>query len=253
MKLVASVMVGPGELGRYLDLCVKDLSRYCDEIVCRVEADDEAAWLEAHGAVVVRADRPMFEHEGRARQQLLDATLAHEPTHVLTIDADEFVTDGPRLRAFAKQNPHPVMTGVMTEVWRAFPDCLCVREDGGWWPHPVTLVWKVPTEGQTLRIQDRQLACGREPVYIRDVGRFNSGPSGVSILHFGWANESERAARIRRYEISDGGRFHANSHLQSIGWPNNRVQMHATGWPPGLQKLRKQILARTGADRNVAA
>lgn len=248
MKLVASVMVGPGERDRYLDLCVQHLLSYCDEVVCRCEAYEEEALLARTDAVVFGADAPMFEHEGNARQQLLEQTLSREPTHVLTIDADEFVTDGQKLRRAVESSHVPVLTARMVEVWKAFDECLCVRTDGGWRPHPITAVWEVQ-QGVGYRIADRQLACGREPTHVREVGRRRSMPSGVDILHFGWTNPYERAARIRRYEIHDGGRFHADAHLQSIGWPDELVAMRSTTWPPGLDKLREPLLDRATGTR----
>lgn len=259
MKLVASLMVGPGELDRYLDLCIRHLLGYCDEVVCRVEEDAEHEALldiprsrsAAERIYIVRADASMFEHEGRARQQLLDAVLARDPTHVLTIDADEFVSNGPLLRQAAERGSFPVLTGQMMEVWKAFPECLCVRADGGWRPHPVTLVWEVqPNVG--YRIANRQLACGREPTHVHEVGRRRAVASGVDVYHFGWTNAAERADRIRRYEVHDGGRFHADAHLRSIAWPDELVEMRATPWPPGLSKLRKPLLDRTFPDEERA-
>ena len=90
MKLAAMMMVGPGEQDRYLPLVLAALDRFCDVIVTEDGHD-------------------FFDHEGRARQRLLEKTMAADPSHILAIDADEFVTDGPALRK-ACESPCPVLT-----------------------------------------------------------------------------------------------------------------------------------------------
>jgi hypothetical protein len=243
VKLVASLMVGPGELIRYLDLCMTTLLLCCDEVVARAEENLEADWLaKLPGVTVVRAEAPMFEHEGRARQQLLDATLERDPTHVLTIDADELIGDGAKLREEVERSGAHVFTARMLEVWKAFDECLCVRVDGGWNPHPVTAVWQVPP-GAHLRIADKQLASGREPTLVRQLSR-RSVQLDSDVFHFGWTNVADRAARMHRYQLTDGGRFHARAHLDSIGWPDDRVEMAWTEWPDDLAALREPILER---------
>ena len=238
MRLVAS-MITRNELGRYLRPSIAHLREFCDEIRVLDDASDDGTceWLcEQRGvALAVNEGPSMFEHEGRARQKLLEWTLAAAPDYVLAIDADEFVTDGAALRRSAEAGGE-ALTLVMREVWKA-GESLWTREDGGWRAHPVPILWRVPPGNpKRLRILDRALACGREPEAVRAAARRGMRPSGADVLHFGWAREEEREARYRRYAEADGGRFHASAHLNSILWPEERVKLEARPWPEGLRE-----------------
>lgn len=247
VRLVASMMVGAGELDRYLKITVPALLEFCDELVIRCEGEAEHDYLDALPGVAMFWSEPsFFDHEGRARQELLEHTLIFEPTHVLSIDADEMVADGRALRR-ACESECPVLTLVMQEIWKADRDRLSIREDGGWRQHPVPVVYRVPGRlDHTWRIPDRQLACGREPIAVQGFHRTRgcSEWSGTEILHFGWTNVAERQARHQRYVTADGGRFHARAHLDSIVWPDSRVRLLNRGWPEPLGPLKTELLAR---------
>jgi glycosyltransferase involved in cell wall biosynthesis len=255
VKLVASLVVH-NELSRYLELCLDSLLDFCDEI--RVlddhSSDGTYEWLDAQGdgAISVCQNRgsSFYEHEGRVRQMLLNWTLLAEPTHIIAIDADEFVADGRMVRKSLQNEPnHDVWTLGMQEIWKADENQLYVRRDGGWRPAETTCLFRVPPELPTSwGIADKQLACGREPVYVRQ--QFRSAlRTGTEVLHFGWTNEAERRARYTRYEVADGGRFHASQHLQSILWPDNRVRLQRREWPSGLLPYKETLLEKVRQPR----
>lgn len=232
MRLVASMIVDEQvEKHRYLDACLAHLGEFCDAVAILRDGTDGVDF---------------FAHEGRARQRLLDLTLSMEPTHVLAIDADEFVADGPTLRSGIEAHPERVSFNLtMQEVWEAGADGLCIREDGGWRSHPIPALWKVPARlDSSWRIADRALACGRVPHAIdRAVAHLGNFTDSVSdLLHFGWANEADRDRRFNRYLEHDGGRFHASTHLQSILWPCERIQLRPREWPSGLAGQRSAIM-----------
>ena len=58
--------------------------------------------------------------------------------------------------------------------------------------------------------------------------------TGVGVYHFGWTRVAEREARAERYFEHDGGRYHANAHLQSILWPDEKVKFNWVAWPPSI-------------------
>jgi hypothetical protein len=248
-------MVVRDELGRYLEPCVGHLLEFCDEVALLDDGSGDGLTKAAQrwprvrylpGGGVGPAVPAGFVHEGRTRQMLLDWTLEQEPTHVLSIDADEFVEDGPRVRALLEADPNvPVWSLLMEEVWELDGDCLCVREDGGWRPHQAPILYRAPTAQQRAqaawRIADRRLACGREPAAVRQT-RFRA--TGASVLHFGWANRAEREARHARYAVADGGAFHQSKHLDSILWPDHKVRLEGRPWPASLAAWRGRIAAR---------
>lgn len=245
MSVVASVIV-KNEMGRYLRPFMDHIECFCDAVVVMDDGstDGSGDYLEEKGALVRRLD-PDDEffagHEGRRRQALLEFTLEQKPDWVLAIDADEFVTDGKAIREYADQ-PRQVGTLRMAEVWRTSHDALVVRQDGGWRPHPIPIMWRAQgVSPRRWRIRDRALACGREPEHVaRMSGR--GRPTGSSILHLGWAKESGRQARYDRYVVADGGKFHRNAHLDSIMWTDEQVLTELEDWPTFLLPYRDDIV-----------
>jgi hypothetical protein len=250
VNLTASLVVR-NELARYLPPCIEHLLAFCDTLVVLDDASNDGTleWLGDHKTermtLIAMKDPSFFKHEGRLRQVLLDATLARQPTHVLNLDADELVSDGAALRARIGGEPDvPVWSLAIEEVWTA-GDVLQVREDGGWRSHPLSVLWRVDPN-VNYRIMDQRLACRRVPTQIlRSSSR--AVPSGVELLHFGWTNESERAARHARYARHDGGKFHRSTHLDSILWDDDRMRLRERLWPAGeiFDGLREQFATVT--------
>lgn len=248
------MMVGAVERGRYLVPCVEHLLEFCDEVVLGLDGGRDV-WPGAVPSRVVMLSAPdgfgFYAHEGQARQRLLDFTLTREVTHVLSIDADEFVTDGTLLRQNLEANPTAVAWSLcMQEIWKASPDVLYVRQDGGWVEHDVPILYRPAGLPGTLRMPDRALASGRTPDALRRAT--SRAHTCTGILHLGWTNESERAARYQRYVDHDGGRFHAGSHLGSIMWPDVRVTLTVRSWPDGLLPYRDAILSHASVNTDVA-
>lgn len=244
MKLVASMIIRD-EYDRYLKPCIEHLLSYCQEV--RIMDDGSPGrdlnWLqEQEGVYWIHNPGPsFFEHEGRARQNLLKWTLASNPDYVLSIDADEFVGN-PNMISKACAQGAPVYTLQMEEVWRA-DQHLHIRVDHAWRPRPCPILWRAPKdrEARNWKIPDVQLACGREPVQVR---RTRAVGSGVSVFHFGWACEADRVDRAQRYFEHDGGKFHKDAHLQSILWPDELVRLTKVQWPAGLSNPRMEIVER---------
>ncbi len=248
MRLVAAMIV-KNELSRYLSLTIASLQEFCDDIrvIDDFSTDGSYEWLlEQPGVNVLTNPALTFDkHEGKARQALLDWVRESEPTHVLAIDGDEFVTNGKEMRAMVENAPsYDVFSLEMREVWLAEDDMLWIRQDGGWRAHPVPVLWKPGNDPRWWSIKDRALACGREPEAI--VGT-RAVATGQSILHFGWTNLSERQRRYDRYMAIDNGAFHASTHLKSIMWHQRRVRISRMNWPAGLDQ--EKVLRRTREER----
>lgn len=252
MKLVASMMT-KNEMGRYLRPCIEHLLEFCDEV--RVlddgSTDGTREYLEATARVDVIANDgpPMFEHEGQARNRLLDWTLAGQPSHVISVDADEFVTNGAAVRRACGGDQGPgVWLLSIQEVWRADAQYLWLRHDGKWDMQSTSpLLWRAPRRAaRHWRIPNVQMACGREPLAVRQVGR-RGRRIEADVLHFGWTNVGERKARHQRYVEHDGGRFHNITHLNSIMWPDSRVRVQRREWPAALERWKVQLTTRVAA------
>lgn len=236
------MMVGPGEGERYLADCLAHLDEFCDAV--RVVSEDPS--LVIGDDVLEVPPGTFFRHEGRARQRLLNWTLEGNPTHILAIDADEFVTDGQAVRdACQLDRGIGIWTLGIQEVWKADAGSLWLRHDGGWdMQARAPLLYRAPRKaGGLWRIQDRALACGREPLAVRQLaGRAERLEADV--LHFGWTNVAERAARYQRYVEHDGGKFHSRAHLNSIMAPDSRVRLARRDWPDGLAAYKDALVER---------
>jgi hypothetical protein len=250
---LTAALVTRNEVRRYLPIVVEHLLAFCDTVVVLDDGSDDGTrqWLcdhEEEGKRLQVSWQPrstFYQHEGRIRQSLLDLTLAQKPTAVLSLDADELVSDGAVLREYLDRDPDVAIWSLaIAEVWQADASSLWTRQDGGWRTHPLCVLWRIEP-GATYRMMNRKLACGRVPTrVIRSASR--AVPTGESLFHFGWTDESERVARHARYTKHDGGRFHRSDHLDSILWNDERVELEAHSWPDALLPWRDAILARAG-------
>lgn len=252
-------MIVRDEADRYLRACLDHLLEFCDSV--RILDDGstdsfrEVDWYGDDRVEVLRNDTPMFmQHEGRARQALLDWTFAADPSHVLAIDADEFVSDGAKLRDVCERDRSrgsipSVWILTMREVWTATPEELWTREDGLWGPRACPLLYSLPARRNSYRwrIANRAAAPGREPQAVAAL-RQRARKTDVDILHFGWANIADRADRYARYEGDGFG--HNPDHITSIMWGDDRVTQEPHEWPEALAPYAADIVERAqlGAD-----
>jgi hypothetical protein len=228
MKLVASMPVR-NELGRYLRSTVTAALSYCDELVAVDDGSSDGTfeYLEdLERVTVARASEAGWSSGGSehsTRQQLFELTLAAEPTHVLAIDADELVSDGQRLRSVLERDrAATVWTLRVVELWRQEP--AAIRVDGGWAPRSAPILYRAPQAlGRGWQIADRRCACPREPIAVSR--SHERRRTGIDLIHMGWMDKSARAARTARYLEHDRGEHHARAHLESILWPDARVEL----------------------------
>lgn len=251
MNLVAMTMCGPGEDKRYLAPCLEHLLEFCDEVRVRNEGGD---WdvprsLNLRRVRVKNAAPTFFQHEGQARQELLDWTMEANPTHILAVDMDEFVADGAKLRAAMEAGgQNGIWKLEMTEIWGADEDGLNVRTDGHWPPRPVGIAFEVPQDHHNNRQKRRHWrlpptagGCGRVPMLTQAAANRTSVKPTTEILHFGWACKADRQARYDRY-ANRAGFGHDNRHIESIMFGDDRVSIARMPWPESLDKAT--LLAR---------
>jgi glycosyltransferase involved in cell wall biosynthesis len=246
---LVGMMIVKDEADRYLVPVLQALARVCDEI--RVYDDGSVdGSAEIAAAVdrvhVKRADTSsFFMHEGAARQKALEWANEASPTFVLAVDADELIENGHLIREAVEEERSRgmVWTLDMQEIWKADARGIQVREDGGWRSHGVPILYRrvgaFPHRAD-WRIPNRKLASGRVPLAV---GRnHRKEETGAQILHLGWTCKADRAARHARYVEHDKGRFHRGSHLDSIMWPDEKVDLRRRPWPEDLSPSGRQLL-----------
>ena len=231
-------------------MVVGHLREFCDRLVILDDGSDDGTtqWLRENSdeqmIVEYRDHSTFYTHEGKCRGLLLDVVMEQRPEFVLSIDADEVVSDGAGLRARIESDPaQEVWSLTMLEAWNCDAQYLSVRCDGGWRPHELSLVWRAPQHGEKWRMLDRRLACRRVPMPVLAK---TAKPSNVEVFHLGWLDKSTRRARYDRYVTHDNGKYHASSHLRSIMFPDSRVKLQPRDWPAGaaFDHLRERFTSK---------
>jgi glycosyltransferase involved in cell wall biosynthesis len=257
MSLVASMIV-KNEMGRYLPLAVRHLLTYVDEIRVLDDGSDDGTfeWLveetDERVSVLRNSGPSFFEHEGRARQTLLDWVLQSKADYCLGIDADEFIGDPAVIRDVLAEGTEAVYLLSLVEAWKADHGGISIRVDGLWGARKVPMLYQLPStpprrgNQRGWQIQNKQLACGREPIIVIRSSR-HAPLLSTEVFHFGWTNESGRQARAERYFEHDGGNFHADRHLQSILFPDSKVALRGQVWPAGLRDISKDLIELVNA------
>ncbi len=247
-NLVASMIVSD-ETDRYLRIVLDHLLEFCDSV--RILDDgstdgfQEPDWYGDDRVQVTRTNQSLFfEHEGRARQALWEWTLEAEPSHVITIDADEVVSDGHAVREACERGRIQVAALRLIEIWSATRAGMMAREDGGWKRKNVPFVFAVPARMNSYqwRVRDSASACPREPKAVAAMRNRARQPI-ADLLHLGWANVADRQARYSRY--ADRGNFgHQSAHIKSILFPDEKCELVPYAWPQGLEAYVDDIADR---------
>ncbi len=231
-------MVTKDESDRYLQACLAWATQFTDAISVYDDcSDDETPEMAAaYGAYVqVRPEgAPSFlEHEGAFRQRAwrwFEESLQPEPGDmILALDADELLVADDGVRdtvesAFARADAAGSLA-VMVPVPEVFDAEHMddtepytrprVRTDGFWGKIAGTRLFRYQPGG-TFR--NKSMGSGAEPTYVvESAGRAPREP-GLSLLHLGYMDWRDRAAKHKRYtELLDHG--HSNAHVQSIITP----------------------------------
>ncbi len=215
MRIVAAMIVGPGEGVRYLDRTLRLASVWADEIVACCDRCDQDT-LDA-----VRARTPHLclvgekgFHESTVRNSLfamLDDTI-DDGDIVVILDADEELRrlDGgpPRqvLKSFVSDHGADAWAVKFWHLWS--PDGTVHRVDGAWQPSVGCRIYRHRKAG---RVPEREIASAAIPSPPNDFA-----PPQLGIAHWGYARPHDRQAKHEHYMAVDGGRFHLLSHLESI-------------------------------------
>lgn len=230
-KLVASLSTH-NELHRYLPGVLDNLLSFCDQVAVFDDGstDGTAEYLRHRvafedGKLVVHMNEdPIWPHsQSQLRQAQLDMAMSLRPTHILSIDADEFVVGGKLVKDFLEFDTWPNQVACYEyEIWQTTKGQYHYRKDGQWDPKLLPLVFRVRdymNEDGRLYVGDQKFDGAKHPASVNDDFNVNSLnlQDVAAILHFGWNKKSERKARMDRHLEQDTGDQHDPEHVASIG------------------------------------
>ena len=230
MRILANLVVR-NEAPNYLHQILTRLKDQVDEIVVTDDCsdDDTPNIAESFGAHVQQMSEPTFStHEGRLRQASWKhlENFADKNTWVLAIDADEelYIT----LHSLTALTMNPKYSVYDVEFYHMWNETQ-YRVDKAWAPHGSTRFFRYQPGGH---FKDRALACGSEPTYVQDY--INHGlyykHSGLKMKHLSYIKDEDKQKKFDRYSAIDGGKFHANAHIQSIMDPPEMVILNDWKW-----------------------
>lgn len=214
MRVIAHMVVGPGEAERYLDQTLTRIQLWADLIYCAIDARastdefDVVRYRATHWQVL---GSTWEDHEGKFRQAAwASMEQAVNPTgqdFILAIDADEVVHDYAMVQLAAREYPNSRIGFKFHEMWSPTH----YRVDGKWKPYEAFIMFPYKPSGI---FKDRPIACGREPTYV---GTLPIARVVSDMLHYGYARPGDRKYKLERYMRLDGGKYHDVNHLRSIG------------------------------------
>lgn len=203
-KITLSMIVR-NEEGRYLEQLLTSLQNCIDEAVIIDDAStDKTAQIcqEALPGVklhLITNKESMFADESGLRKLQWEETIKTNPEWILNLDADEIIE-----RSFWK-NIDNLIDKVSVDAF-GFPlydmwNETEYRDDSLWNAHEryFTVLMKYQPQ-KAYHWNTKAQHCGRFPSYEGDDLVLETS---YGIQHFGWAKESSRIAKKRRYELLD--------------------------------------------------
>lgn len=212
-------MVVRNEADRYLERALLQHRDYIDAAVIINDASDDNTvkiierCLQGVPLKIVRNRQQIFQNEIELRSQQWKETISTHPDWILNLDADEIIEDGCAhlLRVVAKQTIFRYVGFSLYDMW----DENHYRDDDLWAAHKRSWGFMFRyTPFFDYEWENKAQHCGRYP---RNLDFFGQGHCDIRIQHMGWARESDRVAKYKRYlELDPESKFGSMAQYQSI-------------------------------------
>lgn len=212
-------MIVRNEADRHLERALKCWQEIEQHIDARLKVTDDAStdgtvdMCIEYGAEVLTTPEPLFwKHEGQARQRHYEFTTekAAEGDWVLSIDADETISNPHLLREFiglAERQKFGAIALPLLEFWTPTE----YRVDGFWFGMRTPRLYRWQPGGQ---IRPKEMGCGSEPTYVHSVSVLPQ--ERIELLHWGYIREVDRVRKHAAYSERLGGHGHSSNHVESI-------------------------------------
>ena len=214
MRVIAHMVVGPGEAQRYLAQVIERLTWWADDIHVALDANAGEEEFSVASSITPHArfmSLAWEDGEGAFRQaawsDMEDVMKPSTQDYIFCIDADEMIVQHDLIKDAVREFAGQRLGFLFHEMWgqRHY------RIDGNWKPYIAHVLFPYRPNG---RIRERALASGREPTYVNAISL--KGIPLADLLHYGYAREEDRRFKYDRYMRLDGGKYHSASHIDSI-------------------------------------
>ena len=205
-KITLSMIV-KNEAGRYLEQVLSSLVGHIDAAVIIDDGSTDQTItlcreiLKGIPLQLIENEHSLFAHEISLRKQQWDETIKTNPDWILNLDADEILDESFWLHAQELIN-HPdcdLYCFRLYDMW----DEQHYREDEYWNAHRIYRPFLMRYQPDfAYKWNETPQHCGRFPANIFS---FSSLHSEARIRHLGWAAESDRMEKKKRYELLDPG------------------------------------------------
>jgi glycosyltransferase involved in cell wall biosynthesis len=215
--MIIAQMVGRNESSRYLREVLEHISNQVDRIVFTDDcSDDDTFEIATQYAETFKTPEPLFtKNEGMLRSFAWSnlEKFAKLGDWIVAIDCDEklYHSEGLPLKSVLASSPYDVVSVKFYHMWNDTQ----YRVDKLWAPTISSRIFRFLENGKFI---DRKLACGSEPLYVRDwLSRRNFWlDSGLKMQHLGYILDEDKKSKFERYQKLDGGQYHNLDHINSI-------------------------------------
>ncbi len=225
MRIIASI-VTKDETSRYFQSMLEHNNYWWDDLFVYDDrsSDDTVTMARKYtDHIALRSEQNVsfLDHEAQFRTNALlalEASLNPTPEidWIFAIDADEFLfleeeCTLTKLIEQANVEGKDSIDMRIPEIWRINHSLLYNRTDGFWNTMSLPRLYRYKRDWE---FRKKPMGCGSGPIYTYN-NALLANPEECHLLHVGYANESDRVAKHKRYtSLENHG--HNPRHIQSI-------------------------------------
>lgn len=219
-------MIVKNETGRYLERVLQSAREYITDAVIIDDGSTDGTVALCHELLsgiphkIVENEESRFHSEWKLRRQQWTETIRTDPDWILFLDADEIFEEDFRtgVRELMEDRSNSVWLFRLYDFW----DEEHYREDGLWQAHKIYRPFMLRYEKDVhYTFHETDQHCGRMPANVFEL---NHRLSRYRLRHYGWAKESDRADKFRRYmELDPTGKYGSLPQYLSILDQNPRL------------------------------
>jgi hypothetical protein len=207
MKITAFLIVGTGEIDRYLHRVVLRLKELADNFVIGLNATDQETISYVSGiensTILDLRDKEWGKEQWKMKELLFNKI--RDTDWVICVDADEVLEVTRKQLEELTEREEIAYTFYCKHLWDNDSQ---MRNDGGWGGFRNVRFYKYLPE-LYQGFQKTSLHCGLAPIYAYKW----CADAEYSFLHYGYMKESDRLKKVQRYN-----KYDPNKRMRNPGW-----------------------------------